>query len=327
MTESTQLAPQKRQIMDAICSMAVRRMLHAPGLGIMLVVLAPLSMLHAAEQKASTPPPSSPKEAPSVFSSEPKEPWSASGHVMDDEGKPLEGVEIWVHAGMGSLFRTGLAKTGKDGKYHVSFGRGMMMPVDSPNLQVVNITAHKPGWFEDNLSRHGAGAGALREVTAADLESYGITAEKLVLPDKPRTVNFIMKRAATLRVALTGTGSFPNLPPHAYRVKDTEKPVAGHRVLNQAPLAKWKLWLTGKELPPGCGVLASAETNEQGQAVFENVPTGMAWRVQVDTHMDHKEPASGEFTLRDGKENHMHLHLDEKQKEVTSTGPENAERE
>jgi hypothetical protein len=305
--------------MNAICSMAGRGMPHTLGLGIMLVVLAPLSMLHAAEQKAAAPPSQSPKETPSVFSSEPKEPWTANGHVMDGEGKPMEGVEVWVHAGMGSLFRTGLATTDKDGNYKVSFGRGVMMPVDSPNLQIVNITAHKPGWFELNLNRHGAGAGALREVTAADLESYRITADKLVLPDKPRTVNFTMKRVATLRVTLTGTGSFPNLPPHAYRASDTEKPVAGQRVLKDAPLTTWKVWLTGKELPPGCGVLASAETNEQGEVVFEGVPTGMAWYVQADTHMDHKEPVSREFVLDDEKEVHVHLHLNEGQKELSLT--------
>jgi hypothetical protein len=305
--------------MDAMDSMDVRRLLHALCLGITLVALAPLSMLHAAEQKAASPPSQSPKEAPSVYSSEPREPWTANGHVMDDKGRPMEGVEIWVHAGMGSLFRTGVAKTGNDGKYHVSFGRGMMMPVDSPNLQVVNITAHKPGWFENNLNRHGAGAGALREVTVADLEPYGIIADRLVLPDKPRTVNFIMKRGAKLRITLTGTGSFPNLPPQAYRVNGTEKPIAGHRLLSKAPLQKWKLWLTGKDLPPGYGVLASAETNEQGEVVFEDVPTGMAWHIQADTHLDHKGPVSREFTLRDGKENHMHLHLDEKQKALDVT--------
>jgi hypothetical protein len=297
-----------------------------------LALLIPLSMLHAAEQKdnapvAQTTSPSAPKEGPSVFSSDPEKPWTTSGHVTEwPSGRPLEGVEIWVHAGMGSLFRTGVATTDKDGHYKVSFGRGVMMPVDTPNLQVVNITAHKPGWHEINLNKHGAGAGALRAVTDSDLESYGITADRLVLPDKPRTVNFEMRRAAKLRITLKGTGSFPNLPPQAYRVKDTEKPIAGHRMLKDAPLAKWKVWLTGKNLPPGSSVLASAETNEQGEAVFEDVPVGMAWKVQVDTHMEHKEPVSKDFVLTDEKDAHLQLHLDEDQKELTFTGPESAAR-
>ncbi|WP_170157284.1 M56 family metallopeptidase [Roseimicrobium gellanilyticum] len=295
-----------------------------------LTLLIPLSMLQAAEQKDTAPtaqpqstPPAPARDPASIYSSDPEKPWTTRGHVTEwPSGRPLEGVEIWVHAGMGSLFRTGVATTDKDGHYKVTFGRGVMMPVDTPNLQVVNITAHKPGWYEINLNKHGAGAGALRAVTEADLESYGVTADRLLLPDKPRTVNFEMRRATKLRVTLKGTGSFPNLPPQAYRVKDTEKPIAGHTVLKDAPLAKWKVWLTGKNLPPGSGVLASAETDEQGEAVFEDVPVGMAWKVQVDTHMEHKEPVSQDFILGDDKEHHLELLLSEDQKDLSLTSPE-----
>ena len=43
------------------------------------------------------------------------------------------------------------------------------------------------------------------------------------------------------------------------------------------PLAKRSVWLSGKELPPACSVLDSAETDAEGRFQFRDVPLWPFW--------------------------------------------------
>ena len=232
------------------------------------------------------------------FSSEPAKPWSATGRVTTPDGKPLAGVEIWAHTGIGSLKRAAVAKTGEDGKYSIAFGRGALMPIAETNLQVANLTAHRTGYFETNLNRQGARAGALKAVTADDLKNYHLAPEQLFLPDKPQTIDFVMAPAGQVKGTLLGTGSFPRLPPQAYRTAPgEEQPIAGATVLERGPLSKWRVWIVGRELPPASSVLASAETDPEGNFEFDSIPLGFDWQFQVESHEPRVEPKSPPFRL------------------------------
>jgi hypothetical protein len=222
--------------------------------------------------------------------------WSASGRVTDAEGKPMSDVEVWVHAGMGSLFRTGLAKTGADGRYTVEFGPGGWSSGDSPNLQYAQITAHKPGFYEENLNRHGSGAMALRQVAEQDLKGFGIGADALALPGKERTVDFVMLRAATVKGRLVGTGMFSNLSPE--EIRKNPKTIAGYTKLGRSPLKGWQVWLKGKHMPPGASVICTVKTDEHGNFTMTEVPIGYDWQFLTETtRQDARDPLSPSFRL------------------------------
>ena len=241
------------------------------------------------------------QEAPAVAGSH-KSTWSAQGRVTDPDGKPLAEVEISVHAGHGSLRRTGFTKTGADGRYQVNFSRGMLSPADSPNLQVAQITAHVPGHVEKNLNRHGNGAMALHDVPEEDLKGWGIKKETgLALPGKPRNVDFVMVPAVRIEGQLVGTGAFSGVKPEIARRMNPDLPRGPYTELRQSPLKGWRVWITGEELPPGCSIWDEATTDEEGNFVFENVPAGFTWHFETDTNIPkHKRPVSREFTFAPG---------------------------
>jgi beta-lactamase regulating signal transducer with metallopeptidase domain len=261
-----------------------------------------------ADSKAVAPEATYPLDA-----ADPRLPWRASGQVKDSMGQPMPDVEIWVHTGFGSLKRTGFVKTDASGRYRVNFGPGVLMEEDSAQLQMANITAHRPGFFEKNLNRHGQGAAAMRDVSAESLKDYGVTVEQLTLPNSPRQVDFVMLPGVTLKGKLVGTGSFLKLPPQDYRAKGSEWTFVDREERNRTPLASWKVWLTGPKLPPGCSVLAFAETDKEGRFEFKDVPTGFEWQIQADTHHRNRDPRSPLFKVNASEDSVLEVELDEKQ--------------
>jgi biopolymer transport protein ExbD len=251
----------------------------------------------------------------------PQQKWIATGRVTDKDGKPMEGVLISVDAGMGSLFQTGKATTGADGRYTVEFTQGVLMGAlmgnDSPGLQFANVTAHMPHFFEKNLNRHGAGAMALHAVATEDLKGYGVAADALALPGKPRMVDFVLLPAARIKGRLFGTGTFSRLTPEQMRnqLPDEEKLIAGYVKLDHAPLAGWQLWLKGKTLPPGASVICTTRTDKDGNFVMEDVPTGFEWQFLGETNRDDvREVLSRQFfKLRNAGDYSISLDLPEKQ--------------
>ena len=267
------------------------------------------------------------KKTPTVVDGGYQHAWSARGKVVDGDGNPLPDVEISVHSGMGSLRRTGFAKTDEEGRYEVKFSRGVLMNIDSANLQVAQITAHLPGYVERNLSRHGNGAMAIRDVPEEDLKGWKINKESdFVLPGKPRQVDFVMVPATRIEGTLLGSGAFSGASPKAARKMDPSLPRGPYVDLDGSPLEGWRVWITGDELPPGSSVWDEATTDKDGKFVFENVPAGFEWHFETDTNIpDHKEPVSRTFTLGSGKENGpvsvvLQLKADQKQVEVEFLG-------
>lgn len=119
--------------------------------------------------------------------------WIATGRVIDPDGKPMAGVLIAVHAGMGSLRQTGRATTDADGRYTVRFSPGIRGGTQTHLLQFANITAHKPGFVEKNINAHGAGAMAIGESARQDFMAFGMKPDQLALRGKPRSVDFSMR--------------------------------------------------------------------------------------------------------------------------------------
>lgn len=178
----------------------------------------------------------------------------------------MPNVEIWVATGMGSLKSQGPVKTDADGRYRAEFLPGFTTNKDAPGLQFANITAHKSGFTEKNLSRHGAGSMAAREVPADALKNYPNGADGLSLPGKPRTVDFVMQPALTIKGDLQGSGKFSLCTPTEVR-KNLED--LGTLIPMVSPLKGCKVWLKGNELPPGASALSVATSDAEGNFVME----------------------------------------------------------
>ena len=52
--------------------------------------------------------------------------WTAIGQVTDENGQPMEGVEVNVHTGIGTLRRTGTTTTDEAGRYQIVFQPGVL---------------------------------------------------------------------------------------------------------------------------------------------------------------------------------------------------------
>jgi hypothetical protein len=83
--------------------------------------------------------------------------------------------------------------------------------------------------------------------------------DKIVLPGKPFSLDFVLVPAASIDGELLDADG---------------KPIAGKGV-----------WIAGKELPPSSSVLRAGKSDGQGRFRFEDVPPGYAWWVSVDRVM------------------------------------------
>jgi hypothetical protein len=99
-----------------------------------ILILLLVGMARAAETPASTAnrPAQVPKKEPQGATSSDRQatnlqqrgPSVATGRVTDEQGQPIDGAEISVFSGTGTLFRTASAKTGKDGCYTLQYSAG-----------------------------------------------------------------------------------------------------------------------------------------------------------------------------------------------------------
>jgi hypothetical protein len=187
-----------------------------------------------------------------------RSPWVALGRVTDVEGKPLPGVEVRAHCGMGSLRMTGNTTTDADGRYELRFGPGIFMPKENKvQLQAATISVHRPGYFEKNLHRQGDRLAAYT-LEGVEFPVWGKKDKDAVfLPGEPKEINFVMLPAAKASGTL---------------VDEDGKPLTGYRMS-----------LTGDELPPSSSALASGgKTDENGRFEFRDIPTGYRFQILIE---------------------------------------------
>lgn len=121
-------------------------------------------------------------------------PWSVRGRVTDASGRPMEGVEVRAHTGNGTLHNTGRTTTDKEGRYVLRFGPGIHVLRNgrwTAGFQAATISAHKPGYAEQNPGRDGNLAMA-DEPPAEELEGF----RGVVLPGRPYALNFVLVKTA-----------------------------------------------------------------------------------------------------------------------------------
>ena len=220
-------------------------------------------------------------------------PWVAKGRVTDPNGKPIAGVAIWASAGWGSMRSVEIATTNEEGEYFGRFSSsGMHMMSNSESLGVVSaqVGAHKTGFAEANINRHGGLRAANRLPRPDEEVPEGVEPKRLFTPGKPVHIDFVMKPAATVTVKLFD--------------RDGQ------------PMRKSKIWLDGDKLPPASSVMASGKTDEDGNFKFESVPTGFDWWFEIDLG-DRKYALSKSFSFGPGS-----YHLELKQTSEKLTGKE-----
>ncbi|MHC4332320.1 MAG: hypothetical protein ACYSUV_01045 [Planctomycetota bacterium] len=206
-------------------------------------------------------------------------PWSVTGTVRDEQGRPMEGVRVQVAAGWGTLGRSDEDVTDADGRYTLRFIAGGFVTTERKGVWYAAIvSAFKDGYYEANLCSQGDLAMAYEPV---DPNSRGKRwrYQGVVLPNEPYEVDFVMVPAARVKGRL---------------IDEENSPIAGK-----------DLWLAGEGLYPASSVLASVETDADGRFVVDSVPRQICWftyryerRKEVTTvPIDFSEPVEYEVVL------------------------------
>ncbi len=195
------------------------------------------------------------------------------GQVMSADGKtPLEGVEVSASAGYGTLRPTGGTKTDRDGRFRLLFGPGIHGAGRAVVGQVAVVHARKSGWHAWTYGWRGQFYLSDKLPAKADVPA-GYTA---LVPGQPAPLEFRMQPAAALKVKLLdGAG----------------KPLTGMRI-----------WLTGKDLPPGASVITSGSTDEAGGFAATDVPRSPYRLVIEDPATGRGELELGSIHFRDAAE-------------------------
>jgi hypothetical protein len=187
---------------------------------------------------------------------QPVGPWRAFGRVTDAQKRPVAGVEVWAYCGVGTLHRTGSATSGNDGRYVLNFGPGgLFMGSGGTAMQAATISAHQPGFFEENLNRQGGCQAAEAVPDENQMKRWGSRKDRLFLPDRPLELNFVMRPSGR---------------------------VAGRLVDEQGkPLAGYSVGLGGPDNPPSMGAVNPAVADLRGRFVLEDIPTTFRFQFGV----------------------------------------------
>ena len=221
---------------------------------------------------------------------DPQTPWRAKGRVVDGDGKPLSGVTVRAATGIGTLLGGGSGTTDADGRYDFRFGLGIRMAKSadgkpSPQTQSALISAQLEGHFEKNFNRQGNGIGSLEPVTDEVAKQYGVEPNQIVLPNRPREVDFVMLPAAHVAGTLVGE--------------------------DDRPLKDYSVMLTGDTLPPGSEVIAQVKTDEKGRFEIKEIPTTVPFQFEIRKPTAELMPpwedtwASRPYLFRDPGDNDM----------------------
>jgi beta-lactamase regulating signal transducer with metallopeptidase domain len=201
-------------------------------------------------------------------------PWSVHGQVLDIDGNPMEGVEIWASAGWGSLRSSQIATTDKNGRYAGRFSQTGLRSSEPGKVEVVSgqVSAHKLGYFEKNLSRQGGSFAVNRLPKQGETTIQRFDEKVAYIQGQPREVNFVMLPTAQVKV----------------------------RLLDQQgqPLNDTNITLDGEELPHASSIYSSEKTDKNGIALFD-VPTGYLWHFE-SRYGDRQSARSASTTFRSG---------------------------
>ncbi len=206
----------------------------------------------------------------------PPPPWIVNGRVTDEAGRPIEGAEVRVNAGMGTLGCTGITETDRDGRYSLRFGPGIL----GPDVQSAIVHASTPGRTDRDLGRQGFFTAALKPVQ----KSRHVDPATTFLPNQPRTVDFVLVPSAKIELTV-----------------ENDQPV---------PIGPTWVTLVGDTMPPGCSVAADGTTNDHGMLTLYEVPTGYAWRFEVRKLGSGETLRSRPFTLPKAREYGARLQIE-----------------
>ena len=124
--------------------------------------------------------------------------WQVFGRVVDEEGNPIEGAEVRMATGMGTLLGGGQTGTNDDGTFKLDFGEGFYATGDSANVQIAWLFVKEPGFvYESNsLNVDLTMAMARRELTDEELVDFWTSAEAIFAKGQPKEVDIVMSRPA-----------------------------------------------------------------------------------------------------------------------------------
>ncbi len=165
---------------------------------------------------------------------------AVTGTVTDEQGRPLEGVQLQAKCGIGSLWPAARAVTDKQGQYTLRFRPGLRTYDDATGetwlAGLLAISASKPGYTEKNSDRRGA----LR--VASHANAWGGKAEDVILPGKPGRLNLVMVPSAAVEEELEPAGNA--IAPEKPMAKDQGsawgKAVEGVQVRLRADKLTWQ---------------------------------------------------------------------------------------
>jgi protocatechuate 3,4-dioxygenase beta subunit len=175
-------------------------------------------------------------------------PFVVTGVVRDDAGRPIPGAEIVVSTGVGTLFQSGHATSGPDGRYTLRFHPALYTRGGTAVVAAV-VHARRPGYYERDLCRHGQ-LTAGNPPPEGDGQRNGTGDRTVIRPATPHTLNFVMRPATVVEGRLLDRDG---------------RPISGRQV-----------WATAQFLSQS-RALASAETDKQGRFRFTDVPPGSCW--------------------------------------------------
>ncbi len=181
--------------------------------------------------------------------------WVVVGRVTDANGRGMTGVTVFASCGWGTLMATGMTNTDSAGNYLLKFRptaskRSLKMGV----VEAAIIRVEKADYYEKNLSRQGdlRVSGALADPST----SAEFAPERIILPNKPRRLDFVMLPAATI------TG----------RVVDEQG----------QPVSSQQFDVDGAELGPAGSVLGQFNPDENGRFIIRDVPCKTYWFSPAD---------------------------------------------
>lgn len=206
----------------------------------------------------------------------PESRWTVTGTVTNLDGEPMPDVEVRAYTGVATLRRTGETHTNAQGKYVLKFGPALQSPEGVP-LQAATISVIRKNYSEANLGRQGDLLMADQIPSDPSLAGQD-SGRRLLLPDQPMKVDFVLIPAATV----------------SGRLVDAEG----------EPLIKASVSLTGDQLPPSSSVIDQVITDDQGRFTVPEVPANypFQWLIEMaDDGQGRVAWASPRFSLhRDG---------------------------